>query len=495
MKTNSIKYKIFQCNLVIVVVLMVLIAIVFSVTFHVYIERETVAQLELITDRAVDLAVHQRPFMDQKLKLRNKRQPPRMPMREDIVENAPNNMNEVALYVMLNRTLKTPLSVLNAEYILLDQEKNIVTLYPDEYKESSGLSKQIVDTIGDISDQTKKAGHLRLKIEGTNYIAIARSLSKDNEPVSGYIIIYASLQTMHHLQWTINCILLIILLLSLVIMVLLSSRLSKKLSEPFVVLNDSIKAIEKRNFGKQIEMPVYDELSEMVQSFNGMSEKLAYYDKAEKTFLQNASHELRTPLMSIQSYAEGIKFDVVSSSTAADVILEESKRMTNLVEELLYLSRLESIEETYAYAKVELSTVISGSIDRIKVIAEKNEIQIQTNICKNIEVLVDEQKFSRAVVNIIGNCIRYARKTVFVEAVLGENERFEIRIWDDGVGFDASELPHVFERFYRGEKGNFGLGLAISKSIVEKHNGTIAAQNGENGGAVFTIQMPCAHLS
>lgn len=488
MNKNSIKYRIFQVNLMIVVVLMVLIATVFSISFHFYMERETISQLQMITDSALDLAAHHGPFFDQKMDMPGKRIEPPIPIDERIAGPEKSDIDEIALYVKLNRSLKTPLSLFNAEYILLDQNKNIVTLYPDEYRESSNISKQVAEYMKSESQQFSKGEYVRLNIEGANYIATAQSLSPNKEAKSGYIIIYASLQTMNHLQWTINGILLIISLCSLFIIVLLSSRLSKKLSEPFILLNDSLKAITKRDFGKKIEMPVYEELSEMVQSFNGMSEKLAIHDKAEKAFLQNASHELRTPLMAIQSYAEGIKFDVVSSSTAADVIIEESKRMANLVEELLFLSRLESIEETYIYEKVALSSLIHSSIHRMKLIAEKNGIDLQIKVDEDFEVLVDEQKFSQAIVNMIGNCVRYAKKTVCVEARKAENGYFIILIRDDGAGFDENELPHIFERFYKGEKGNFGLGLAISKSIIEKHNGTILAQNAANGGAEFTIK-------
>lgn len=483
MKKNSIKYKIVRYNLMIIVVLMIVIAIAFSIAFHFYIERETISQLEMITDRAIELADHQRPFIDQRLKPPKKALPPPNNYAENV------DRDEVELHIMLNRSLKTPLSVLNAEYILLDSEKNIVTLYPDEFKENAGLSRQIVESISDQSEQFRKEGYLRLKIEGTNYIAIAQSLSKGNELDSGYIIIYASLQNMSHLQLMINCILFIILVLSLIVIVLLSSRLSKKLTEPFIYLNESMKAMEKRDFGKQIEMPVYAELSEMVHSFNAMSEKLAYYDKAQKTFLQNASHELRTPLMSIQSYAEGIKFDVVDGDTAAEVIIDESKRMADLVEELLYLSRLESIEESYEFKTVNLAELIGSSINRIKVIADKGEIKIHGDIHEDLEISADEQKFSQAMVNILSNCIRYAKTMVSVEAERGDGGLLEVRIWDDGPGFSENELPNVFDRFYKGEKGNFGLGLAISKSIIEKHNGTISAQNRASGGALFIIKL------
>lgn len=102
----------------------------------------------------------------------------------------------------------------------------------------------------------------------------------------------------------------------------------KKISEPFFHLNQHISDISERNFGNKIEMPVYDELREFVNSINVMSEKLGIYDRSPKTFSQNVSPEFRTPLMSIQRYAEGIKYEVIDSNSAVEVILSEIKRMT-----------------------------------------------------------------------------------------------------------------------------------------------------------------------
>ena len=155
--------------------------------------------------------------------------------------------------------------------------------------------------------------YLNFDISGTEYIAIVKPVSQKNSFGLGWIIIYSSLQKVNQLQWVINIILFAILILSALIIVIFSSLAAKKISAPFSSLNQHIRAIAERNFGTKIHMPVDDELQEFVNNINIMSEKLETYDKAQKTFLQNASHEFRTPLMSIQSYAEGIKYDVVDN--------------------------------------------------------------------------------------------------------------------------------------------------------------------------------------
>lgn len=268
-----------------------------------------------------------------------------------------------------------------------------------------------------------------------------------------------------------------------------SSRVSRKISEPFSHLNQYISDISERNFGNKVEVPVYDELREFVNNINIMSEKLETYDKAQKTFLQNASHEFRTPLMSIQSYTEGIKYDVVDSDSAVEIILSEIKRMTHLIEDLLYLSRLDAIEENYNYINLNLNELINICVERMNLLSQKSNIKIINNFPEEIvQIYGDEEKLSRAITNIISNCIRYANNIVTVELKVIDRNKAQIIISDDGPGFTDCELSNIFERFYKGTKGNFGLGLSISKNVIEKLNGKISAKN-SNLGATFIIEL------
>ncbi|EET89240.1 histidine kinase [Clostridium carboxidivorans P7] len=241
-------------------------------------------------------------------------------------------------------------------------------------------------------------------------------------------------------------------------------------------------------------MSVDDELREFVNNINIMSEKLEIYDKAQKTFFQNASHEFRTPLMSIQSYAEGIKYDVIDTDEAADIIIDETKRLTRLVEDLLYLSRLNTIDDNYHYNNLDFNDLIKSCVRRMNTITVNNNIKIiLNNIDKKIEINADEEKLSRAITNIISNCIRYASSAVILTVKVIDS-KILLTISDDGVGFQKNDLPNIFERFYKGKKGNFGLGLPISKNIIEKHNGKIIAKNSDSG-ALFIIELPLIKIT
>jgi signal transduction histidine kinase len=109
-----------------------------------------------------------------------------------------------------------------------------------------------------------------------------------------------------------------------------------------------------------------------------------------------------------------------------------------------------------------------------------------------VKIYADEEKLLRALTNVISNCIRYAKTEISISLINTSDNRIRIEISDDGPGIDSKELPYVFERFFKGKKGNFGLGLAISKNIILKHNGNIEAENTESG-ALFIIELPVSY--
>ncbi|EKQ56451.1 MULTISPECIES: HAMP domain-containing sensor histidine kinase [unclassified Clostridium] len=486
MKRDTIKWRIFKYNIIVIIMLITLTAIIFNVAVHMYIEKDIVEQLDRVALNAEHTALQHGPDF-----FPRKPEPPHPdnPNKDSLPVDLQEDNDPYRYYFMLDRSLKEPFSLLNSDFILLDKNRKRIT--PIQENPSSthvDLTKQVVDKLEELKNATEQS-ELRLNVSGTEYIAIVKPVSDKNSFGLGWIIIYSSVEKINQLQYAINFLLLLILIFSALITVIFSSRVSKKISEPFSHLNQYISNISERNFGNKVNVPVYDELREFVNNINVMSEKLETYDKAQKTFLQNVSHEFRTPLMSIQSYAEGIKYDVIDSDSAVPVILSEIKRMTHLVEDLLYLSRLDAIEENYNYMNLNFNELISKCIVSMNLLAEKSNICLLTDLPnETVGVYGDEEKLSRAITNIISNCIRYAHSTVSVELKIINNTRVQLRISDDGPGFKNNELPNIFDRFYKGSKGNFGLGLSISKNVIEKLNGIITAKNSDSG-ALFIIEL------
>ena len=209
----------------------------------------------------------------------------------------------------------------------------------------------------------------------------------------------------------------------------------------------------------------------------------------QQTFFQNASHELKTPLMAIQGYAEGIQAGVMDTASAAEVILEESDRMTELVEELLDISKIDMGRQQLALSETDIRELLYDSIRAVEPAAAASGITIAPDFPEEpVMVKCDDTQMRRAVTNILTNGLRYAHSQLCLTC-WPDKRNVIIRIQDDGDGIAEGDLPHIFERFYMGKSGKSGIGLALTREIIHLHKGTIHAYNGDTG-AVFEISIP-----
>ena len=208
----------------------------------------------------------------------------------------------------------------------------------------------------------------------------------------------------------------------------------------------------------------------------------------QQTFFQNASHELKTPLMAIQGYAEGIQAGVMDTGGAADVILEESDRMTELVEELLDISKIDMGRQRLTLSETDIRELLYDGIRAVEPIAAGGIAIVPDFPEEPVMVSCDDTQLRRAVTNILSNGVRYVRSQLRLTCRT-DKRHVTIRIQDDGDGIAEEDLPHIFDRFYMGKSGKSGIGLALTKEIIHLHRGTIRAYNGETG-AVFEISIP-----
>ena len=206
----------------------------------------------------------------------------------------------------------------------------------------------------------------------------------------------------------------------------------------------------------------------------------------------NVSHELRNPLMSISGYAQGIEHGIFKEpETAAHTILEESGRLTELVTSLLTLSRIESRDNgtDISLQPVPLDEVLEDCLDRVSSLAVKKGIQVQIAPYEEEEaVLGDGELICKVLENFLTNALRYAISEVTIR-IRPEKKLTAISVEDDGNGIASKDLPHLFERCYKGNGGNFGIGLAIATSAAERMKGSVKGENRPEGGAVFTLTL------
>ena len=216
-----------------------------------------------------------------------------------------------------------------------------------------------------------------------------------------------------------------------------------------------------------------------------------YVEKAhesQKWFFQNVSHELKTPMMAVQGCAEGIHTGVLDPKEASGVILEEAEQMSDLVEELLALSRLESGQANTEFHSMDVREVLYDCMRSTEQLAEQRKLRITPRFDEDpVLVNCDEVQLRRAFTNIITNALRYAKEEIQIECK-ADRGKAVVRISDDGEGIATELLPHIFDRFFSTRKGGAGIGLALAKEIVLLHKGAVSASN--DGGAVFEISLP-----
>jgi signal transduction histidine kinase len=225
-----------------------------------------------------------------------------------------------------------------------------------------------------------------------------------------------------------------------------------------------------------------------------MAEKLRAGDRKQTDFLQNVSHELKTPLMAIQGNAEAIRDGIVREREAEeslDIIVAECQRLKSVVDELIFLSRLDHDQaaDVFRCEPARIGDIADEALSGLRGLAEQRGVALVLSGDTDAEGRFDREKLKRAFINIVGNGLRYARSEIAIRAIRS-GDAVEVLCEDDGKGFAPGEEERIFDRFYKGEQGGTGIGLAITKAIVEGHGGSIDAFQGPRGGAVIRMRLP-----
>lgn len=212
-----------------------------------------------------------------------------------------------------------------------------------------------------------------------------------------------------------------------------------------------------------------------------MGKKIETDQNRQKQFFENASHELKTPLMSIQGYAEGLQAGIITEpEKATKVILNETDKMTGLVNDILSISRLESGAYKLKKEPVFMQEFLSECLTSMEASIYEKRLRVSFDVAP-YAIEADRTQLEKAVRNILSNAIRYARTEIRIWF-----DGKKLIIWDDGTPISEESLKHLFERFYTGQNGNTGIGMSLTKEIVEQHGWKIKAEN-TAAGAQFVI--------
>ena len=307
------------------------------------------------------------------------------------------------------------------------------------------------------------------------------------------LLVYVDVTAITAFAKQINLVLLIIIAAAVLICVFLSRSFAKSFAEPVQQLSEFAAEIGGGKL-EQKEMDFRDvEFGKLAGSMNRMVAELDQAKQKQETFFQNVSHELRTPLTSIRGNAEGILYGVIEPQKAGKVILSESDKLSGMVEDILYLSRMGKAAPEGQAAPIDLREVLSLCVSEQHTEAEKKSLSFSFDFDEEpVPAAIREQDAERLFGNLVANAVRYAKKEIRLSCH-ADADKAVVRVADDGPGIASEDLPHIFERFYKGKDGKHGIGLAIAQSVAETCRGTLRAWN--DGGAVFEAALPLAATS
>ncbi len=349
-------------------------------------------------------------------------------------------------------------------------------------------AQELAQIASSLKEQAVPLANARNVLVETDQGAYYVSSVEDAQQPGSYFVFYVSMAGTGHLVDAVNLALAVIMAAAMLICFFIANVIAGSVTRPVQALSAFAEQLGKGNF-KRKNFAFQDiEFDELGEAMNQSAEKLEAYDKDQRTFFQNASHELRTPLQSIRCYAEGVQVGLMDPKKSSTTIIAETDRLSELVEDLLYISRVDNLSAHLEKRENDLRDTLSLCAENLRSVAAKNGLEITYQFDENPVLFSYNEKYMyRAFSNLLSNALRYAKSTITLRCTQA-NGQIEISVTDDGPGISDADLPHIFERFYKGRDGKHGIGLSIAKSVVELHGGSISATCA--GGTRFTILFP-----
>ncbi len=270
---------------------------------------------------------------------------------------------------------------------------------------------------------------------------------------------------------------------------------------PIKNLSDATKEIAEGNFNVSIEELEYKdddtELSNLIKNFNIMAKKLSEIETLSNDFIANVSHEFKTPLATIEGYVTLLQDDKLTNEERkkyTSIILEATHKINNLTSNILKISKLQNQEVEIVKKEYNLSEQIRETIILLEALWDKKNISFDLSL-PDVYINSDIELLQQVWLNIISNAIKFSFENSEISITLSNDfEHITVSITDYGCGMSEDTIVHIFDKFFQGDKsrskeGN-GLGLSLTKEIIDLCNGTIKVESKLNEGSTFTVILP-----
>ena len=299
---------------------------------------------------------------------------------------------------------------------------------------------------------------------------------------------------------------------SFMVVFILSKKMANEIVEPFQDITNTINSTDISKEVLSFHKYNYPELYGITDALTNMSEENKKYlerlekeKKVRQEFFSNASHELKTPLTSIRGYTELIRSHTIQDSnqidTCLDCVLKESDHMTQLINDILTISKLETEEMQVTYSHIQVKKLLDSVVETLKPQIEKMDVNVYVNATE-FTVFASMDHIKGIFYNVISNAIKYNKDNGWVHVTLNaDHKNCYIEVADSGIGIPAEAQEHIFERFYRVDKshsreiGGTGLGLAITRNSILMHRGAIKVHSVLGEGTTFDVRIPLNYIA
>ncbi|MBL4932009.1 ATP-binding protein [Clostridium paridis] len=287
--------------------------------------------------------------------------------------------------------------------------------------------------------------------------------------------------------------------IALIFALIISVIISKGISKPIKNITDIANNMREGNLDIRSQTNTNTkEINDLSNSINYLAETLSHQEMLRKRLTSDISHELRTPLTTLKTHIEAF-IDGIWEPTPErfNAFYNEIERLTKLVDNLRNLSKYEQENLKLNISRVNLSKELEKIIDSFTPMYNKENYALVSTLSPDIFAYVDSDKFTQIMTNLLSNSFRYLKKDGLVKVILDKvKDNIIIQIIDNGIGISEKDLPHIFERFYRSDisraknTGGSGIGLTITKALVEAHGGKVSVESKEGNGTTFTLVFP-----
>jgi len=290
--------------------------------------------------------------------------------------------------------------------------------------------------------------------------------------------------------------LIFLLLISVFIGTLIAAVGGGYFLRPLRRLTEATKEVASGNFDVRVEASGTAELERLAISFNEMTEELSSIETLRSDFVSNISHEFKTPVVSIRGFARRLKKDALTErqSECVDIIIAETERLSELSQNVLLLSNLESSDKISEKTTYSLDEQIRKCILMLEPLLDKKQLELDVRM-ESVQINSNEEMMNHLWINLLGNAIKFSPEEGTIGVSLQtDGEYAQISFSDEGIGMDENVKAHIFDKFYQGDtsrttQGN-GLGLSLVKRILHLTGGEITVESTPGQGTCFIVMLP-----